>query len=340
MSDTSLLLSILIERQPLSADWCQALLRHLWERGLRFGPAQPVSPRWEDELGRDCTSIHDTDFATLPLAQAMERLVMEGSGALRIWDRGMQMLLSLDPDRRAVLANTQTNVGAQERTPLGQNRLGFVRLSLDGTYLDVADEPLVLPDAPPGASLLRPYQQATRAFSHWASVLCEFLRPAWAWAYDPAEEYELMKEHGERHGEIVALVERNQMPPLERWTWLTYLPAHFASAEVLGQLLARPHLRLERLSAGGVLAYMPLDDQQYESNIAYEYERLAHAAWWGTSEDFDLALRAYQRALTIFHAIGHRAGEELCRRDMSRLREVMRLRGTEAQNGRVPASQD
>lgn len=315
MSDTTLSQLFYIERQPVSREWLERLLRRLWGHGLLFRALTPETASWEGQLHSHQPVREAQESRPLPsLEEQIEQIVSKGTGWLTGWDGKISLTLELDTN---LLAQAQEAAGRGEPPGFLQDRrFGLVKVEMPGSYLSKGTLTSLSPDQPGGMALIPSYHQVWLAFAHWFEVLCQELRPAFALGY-------LRPNDQQKEGWFE--LETAFDPFLRQGRWPTvsgqlkrvralYAPARHATPALLEEWLSDPAHQVKRLATGDLL----LARQE-----RYEDRELDWHLAWGDKQTwenhFAEARMHLQRAQSLSEALEDKSGLWLVQRHLQRL---------------------
>lgn len=313
MSDMTLSQLFYIERQPLTRDWLEPLLRRLWGHGLLYRSLTPDTVSWEGQLHSRLPIFESMEPRPLPsLDEQITQIVQKGTGWLNCWDQDVCLTLELDTD---LIALAQEAIG--RGLPLSfiqDRRFGLVKVELPGSYVNKRDMVTISPDEPAGAYLIPPYHQVWLAFAHWFEVLCQELHPAFALGY---------LRPNDQHKEGWFALETAFDAPLRQGRWpnvsdqlkrvrTLYAPSRHVTPALLEEWLSDPAHQVKRLETGALL----FRQERYEDR-----ELDWHLSWGqklARENQFAEARMHTQRALTISEALDDKGGIWQAQRDLER----------------------
>ncbi len=314
MSSTAFGLSLFLERAVFSEAWLGAWLKKLWQQGLSFSAPPTEALTWEAALPQVCACYLEEQRAEVSLAEAIRRLAEQGAGSIQVWDRSIDLLLTIEDD---------PFIGA---TPAYKR----IRLPFDASLFHRSGkEPL------PARQPLYPFQQAQIAFLHWSEVFCRETQPLFGlgaepeWVYRQGETITQYTRGAE--AALARALQHGQFPELPPWVSWLYLGAPFVPAPLLEAALHRTDTWMKRAPDGSLFLFCnPPESQQGFHYLAGEIFRLldsGRAALNFSGPDWERqawrVMDIYDRAKALAQASGFEGGVKTSERYMVDLMELI-----------------
>lgn len=264
-----------LPRQRLTRETILEICHTLWNHGMRFLWPHPLAGTWDEQL-RPVPAMQS--YADTSLSEQIDELVRERYGSVRCYDREVEFQLTFVLDAHEW---QDTDGSSSERERDGASvTAGKVTLAINYPQISerdrIAQQP---PDlVPETAYLYPPIGLAHLAMTHWVTVLCEYLHPAFAVGYYSTTSYVPSEATFTRSFDeaMIRALEANEYPPLHEWlsaVYVLYAPERLMTPARVEEWLTTPQCWTRRLSDSGWFAFaLP---ETYEQGILSDL--IAHA---------------------------------------------------------------
>jgi hypothetical protein len=295
-----------IERGKLQPQYCADILQMLWMHGAHLARDDKDVGTWPEQLQQSMS--YTTQVQGANLEDIIKGFVAQHYARLSIYDRSTELRLQIDPDLVA-LAELR-----DAPTPTAEFPYGQVRLSVPSMYLhpDYSLPIEIAEKTSSSAVLLTPYQQVHYAVLNWAQVLCEYLRPAFAFSFDTnglADNEEHFYQEVDKA--FMQAVHAGRMPNIKDWIKrleILYLPPALLTPTLLQEWLMVPDRWTRLLANGGMLSFA--QPFSYNQTVANQFFEAAVKAL-GVNAVKQVKVNL-QRARVIYESIGDSEGVYRC----------------------------
>lgn len=270
--------------------WFHDVLHKFWQYGLSYRRQAPMDKtlRWEEELEQllEFAVIGSVpQNQTQTLAQWMEQATMAGSGSLYAYDKDLEIIITLQPDK---LSN-KTEIDKPESI-LGKITFRYERSFLNKNHGSIRD-PLPL------------YLQTWQAHVHWAEVCCTLLSPIYGFSYQ--EGWKLREHSSFRRCEHIDIEQRllaRELPVLSALvsqSGLQYFGRQILNDQRERELTHHAYHLTTFLPTGGLLFISPTEPFHYGYGLGYNFTNRATQAYEDEEQNEEIGDRFAERGTAL-----------------------------------------